>query len=95
MIVPFFPRITGVVVAPPWTKEKNRVNCVAHLTRSLTAAEAGRLEQMLDVQVEGNRLRYSCRAAELEEEEERILVALARAASPRRKRGRRGNRARQ
>lgn len=82
MIVQFFPKIGGVVIVTPWRRSKGQVDCVARLTRSLTTAEAGRLEEMLDVQVEGNRLRYSCRPAQLEREEERIVEALLRISGP-------------
>ena len=78
MIVQFFPKIGGVVVVTPWSRSNGQVNCVARLTRNLTTAEAGRLEEILDVQVEGDRLRYSCRPEELEREEERIVDALRR-----------------
>ena len=78
MIVQFFPRIGGVVVVTPWSRSNGQVNCVARLTRNLTTAEAERLGEILDVQVEGDRLRYSCRPEELEREEERIVDALRR-----------------
>ena len=78
MIVQFFPKIGGVVVVIPWSQSNGQVNCVARLTRNLTTAEAERLEEILDVQVEGDRLRYSCRPEELEREEERIVEALLR-----------------
>ena len=82
MIVQFFPRIGGVVIVTPWRRSNGQVDCIARLTRSLTTAEAGRLEEMLDVQVEGDRLRYSCRPEELEREEERIVEALLRVSGP-------------
>jgi hypothetical protein len=82
MIVQFFPKIGGVVVVTPWSRSNGQVNCVARLTRSLTPAEAERLEELLDVQVEGDRLRYSCRPEELEGEEERIVEALLRISRP-------------
>jgi hypothetical protein len=78
MIVQFLPKIGGVVVVTPWSRSNRQVNCVARLTRNLTTAEAVRLEEILDVQVEGDRLRYSCRPEELEREEERIVDALRR-----------------
>ena len=78
MIVQFFTKIGGVVVFTPWSRSNGQVNCVARLTRSLTTAEAERLEEMLNVQVQGDRLRYSCRPEELEGEEERIVEALRR-----------------
>ena len=82
MIVQFFPRIGGVVIVTPWSRSNGHVNCIARLTRSLTAGEAERLEEILDVQVEGDRLRYSCRPEELEREEERIVEALLRISRP-------------
>ena len=82
MIVQFFPKIGGVVVITPWSRSNGRFNCVARLTRSLTTAEAERLEEILDIQVEGDRLRYSCRPEELEGEEERIVEALLRISRP-------------
>ena len=89
MIVQFFPKIGGVVIVTPWSRSNGQVNCVARLTRSLTTAEAGRLEEILGVQVEGDRLRYSCRPEELESEEERIVEALLRISRPPAERGRR------
>jgi hypothetical protein len=96
MIVQFFPKIGGVVIVTPWSRSNGQVNCVARLTRSLTTAEAERLEQILSVQVEGDRLRYSCRPEELEREEERIVEALLRVSGPhaQRFRRRRGKNAR-
>jgi len=89
MVVQFFPKIGGVVIVTPWSRSNGQVNCVARLTRSLTTAEAGRLEEIIDVQVEGDRLRYSCRPEELESEEERIVEALLRISRPPAERGRR------
>ena len=88
MIVQFFPRLGGVVIVNPWSRSNGEVDCVARLTRSLTTAEAGRLEEILDVQVEGDRVRYSCRPEELESEEERIVEALLRISRPPAERGR-------
>src|ERR1700693_5085520 len=88
MIVQFSPKIGGVVIVTPWSRSNGQVDCVARLTRSLTTAEAGRLEEMLDVQAEGDRLRYSCRPEELESEEERIVEALLRVSRPQAERGR-------
>jgi len=89
MIVQFFPRIAGIKVVTPWGMGKRgRMDCVARLTRSLTTAEAERLEGMLDVQVQGDRLRYSCRPEKLEEEEDRIIDALLRISRPLPERGR-------
>jgi hypothetical protein len=89
MIVQFFPKVAGVVIVTPWSRSNGQVNCVARLTRSLTTAEAERLEEILDIQVEGDRLRYRCRPEELEGEEERIVDALLRISRPPAERARR------
>lgn len=72
-----FPRIAGVKVESWWGHGRQAiVRCTARLTRVLTAREAARLGDAIAVDVDGNRVHYTCRPEEVEEREEHLAKAL-------------------
>ena len=73
-------RVAAVRIEESWEIPGSRVKCLARLTRSLSSAEAKRLEATKVFHASGNVVTYSCRPQESEEVAARLEVELSRTA---------------
>lgn len=78
MVVVMFPRLAALKVESSWGHgRKSMVRCIAHLTRALTANETDRLRELVPVEeIQGDRVAWFCRPAEVEQVQERVALAL-------------------
>jgi hypothetical protein len=73
-------RVAAVRIEETWDIPGSRVKCLARLTRSLSSAEARRLEDTKVFHANGNVVSYACRPEESEELAARLEDELGRAA---------------
>lgn len=73
-------RVAAVRIEESWEIPGSRVKCLARLTRSLSSAEAKRLENTKVFRANGNVVTYTCRPQESEELAARLEVELGRVA---------------
>ena len=83
-------RVAAVRIEESWEIPGSRVKCLARLTRSLSAAEAKRLEDTKVFHANGNVVTYACRPQESEELAARLEFELGRAARAEPSMGRHG-----
>ena len=74
-------RVAAVRIEESWEIPGSRVKCLARLTRSLSPAEAKRLDDTRVFHAKGNVMTYVCRPQESEELAARLDFELGRAAS--------------
>jgi hypothetical protein len=72
-------RVAAVRIEESWEIPGSRVKCLARLTRSLSSAEAKRLEDTKVFHASGNVVTYACRPQDSEELAARLDAELGRA----------------
>ena len=78
MLVPLFPRVTGIKVENAWGRgSSGLVRCTARLTRALRAEESERINRLLKTSIEGRELVHECRPEDVEEWHTRLVEALS------------------
>jgi hypothetical protein len=83
MIVPLFPRVTGLKVENAWGRgTSGLVRCTARLTRALRAEESERIHRILKTSVEGGEVVHECRPEEVDEWHTRLVEVLSGALAP-------------
>lgn len=83
MIVPIFPRVTGMKIENTWGRgSRGMVRYTARLTRALRAAESERITRLLKTSIDGTQIIHECRPEEVEEWHTRLVEALSGAWAP-------------
>ncbi len=83
MLVPIFPRVTGLKTENAWGRgTRGMVRCTARLTRPLRAAEAERITRLLNTSIAGSEVIHECLPEAVEEWHTRLVESLSGAWAP-------------
>jgi hypothetical protein len=83
MIVPLFPRVSGLKVENAWGRgSSGLVCCTARLTRAPRVEESKRINRLLKTSIVGTEIVHECRPEEVEEWHTRLVEALSGAWAP-------------
>lgn len=83
MLVPLFPRVTGLKIENAWGRGSSGiVRCTARLTRPLRKPEAERIARLLNTSIAGSEVIHECLPEAVEEWHTRLIESLSGAWAP-------------